>query len=161
MPIRPNGFTADLLRKEITAAYGRRWFTRSDCVELLESLYKDGVTGYMYSTFIGKGYQLVRALIDRGEIVEINKVELCLSGNEDYWLNQPTVLSQYGEQLERIVQDHRPRAEFSIADLLARWDEPELTNRAKAVAFRKVIARHLRTRTIITEDNGRTFMRVR
>ena len=49
MPIRPNGFTADLLRKEITAAFGRRWFTRSDCVELLESLYKDGVTGYMRS----------------------------------------------------------------------------------------------------------------
>lgn len=161
MPIRPNGFTADLLRREITAAYGRRWFTRSDCVELLESLYKDGVTGYMYSTFIGKGYQLVRALIERGDLVEINKVELCLSGNEEYWFSQPTVLAQYGEQLERIVQDRRPRVEFSIADLMARWEEPELTSRAKAVAFRKVLARHLRTRTIITEDNGRTFMRVR
>jgi hypothetical protein len=118
MPIRPNGVMADLLQKEITASFGKRWFTRSDCVELLESLYQDGVTGYMYSTFITKGYVIVRTLIDRGSIVSLNRVELCLAGNEDYWADQPTVLFQYGDRIEQIIDSQRLRVPFSMAGVV-------------------------------------------
>jgi hypothetical protein len=118
MPIRPNGVMADLLQKEITASFGKRWFTRSDCVELLESLYpRIGVTGYMYSTFYHEGLrQVVRTLIDRGSSgIDSIKVELCLAGNEDYWADQPTVLYQYGDRIEQIIDSQRLRVPFSIA----------------------------------------------
>lgn len=161
MPIRPNGVMADLLQKEITASFGKRWFTRSDCVELLESLYQDGVTGYMYSTFITKGYVIVRTLIDRGTIVSLNRVELCLAGNEEYWADQPTVLYQYGDRIEQIIDSQRLRVPFSIAGVVNNWGEPDLTSRAKAAAVRKVLYRHLRNRTVVTENNGLTFLRIR
>jgi hypothetical protein len=128
---------------------------------LLESLYQDGVTGYMYSTFYTKGYAIVRTLIDRGAVVPLNKVELCLAGNEEYWADQPTVLFQYGDRIEQIIDSQRLRAPFSMASIVRTWGEPDLTNRAKAVAVRKVLYRHLRNRTVVTENNGLTFLRVR
>lgn len=110
---------------------GVDFFTRED---LLQTGVFDHVsTIYRYKLVC----EAVRFLIDRRQLIEKSKTDLCIAGKSRAYLTREVIYETYHVQVEKLMAGRR--GTFSVMDIVRAWStDQHLTDNVKRILVRRI-----------------------